>query len=131
MARSKILPITLVVTIISASIFCCCLGDLAHAKEQGQAALSHVPECHRQAAQEQAPTPKECECQKILSLVIQKSTIDHQLAQLEFLTLDKFLSSNLELAVTDGQTELALSQAPPGILRSSIPLYLQHSNLRL
>jgi len=131
MPRSKLILIPLAVTVLSASVFCCCIGDLARAHEKAVAS-SHLPACHRQAAsKESAPESHDCDCQKILSMALQNSTIDMKLVSLEFFSIDKFLSHAFISNLRDGQMNHLLAHAPPGPLSDSIPLYLQHSNLRL
>ena len=136
MAKSKIILIPLVITVFIASILCCCLSHLSQAQAKSVASVSHVPECHRHMASKtaprEAPVSDECKCHKVISLAIQKTTIDIQLTELEGFSPNKSLAGILfDSHVIDRQTDLALAQAPPGLLSGSTPLYLQHSNLRL
>jgi len=132
MVKSKIILIQLAVAIFSASIFCCCIGDVARAHQQAEAD-SHLPSCHRKAAEPaSAPAAHDCDCHELVSLALQKTTFDVKLSALEFLNIEKFISIvSLDSQTVDSLVSLNLAQAPPGRLIFSVPLYLQHSNLRL
>ena len=135
MAKSKIILIPLIITVFIFSLICCCITHLSPVQDTSLASLSHVPACHRHAASKntskEAPAD-DCKCHKVIGLAIQKLANEIKLAPSEEFKWDTFLSAVLfHSNFNDSQIDLALAQAPPDRFSLSIPLYIQHSNLRL
>lgn len=123
--------ITATLAFFAASVFCCCLG-LISPKEVKAA---EVKSCHAHKTQKDQPAPatnKDCNyCpHKTQFLTLEKTTLDSPSFSI-FAFLQGTLSISLHNSFGNFDNHFTFSQGPPGKLVSTVPLYLQHSVLRL
>ena len=123
--------VTATLTFFVASIFCCCLGLIS----PQEAKAAKVPPCHLHKTHENQTTPtqnKDCSyCpHKVQFLAQEKITIGSPtLSILE--SQQASLNASLQNFLDNFDNTFVFSQGPPGKLASAVPLYLQHSVLRL
>lgn len=130
----KILVFVNIVVIVAAAIFCCCLQretTFAQAVSNIEKAKSDLCPLHNSQSQAQEKAAKksdDCQCPKVTaayekgSLAIQFVPLRNNLASLmtpSFIYPSSFAQ------------ELISLNSPSGQLASSVPLYLQHSNIRI
>jgi hypothetical protein len=122
MHRSKPFILLLVLSVFTASLFCCCLTEEAQAKPD-------LPPCHQQEHQADHPE-KDCECTQLQSLAVAPSFNLIKADGDQVNTIDIFASAlgpvaqPSEIYLLSALTLEHASASPP-------PLYLKYSNLRL
>lgn len=110
-------------TFLFASVYCCCIPDKVKAAES-------MPECHKAAHQDsntsQNHNEKDCDCHRTLSILIEKTSTHFDLASIHY----NFTAVENQY-YTSYSPALIAYQAPPYMLKKTIPLYLQNSTLRV
>ena len=116
---------------ILTSLLCCCLTRAAHAGSTAKTEKRTIPSCHQSSADHKAHSQKSksCDCSKMTreSAAQIATSFDFNDVFPQFGKVSTFLSS---LYLHSTTLVLRFDTGPP-VLRYSIPVYLQTSNLRI
>ena len=117
--------LVLILTVLVAGTFCCCLTNTVQAQEET------LPPCHSQAgASQEDHNNQECECDQIQSLAAQKVFELHKAdtQPVDVFDINILLSSIIQIEREDA-AQICLSYLKSS--HNEPPLYLILSNLRL